>query len=120
MKDCLRRRGENISSFEVEQAIDHHPSITESAVHAVPSELGEDDLKAVIVATTPLDPAELFAFFKTSLPYFAIPRYIEFIDALPRNGVGRVLKHKLRDVGLGGNTIDFEALNLTVTKQERR
>ncbi|MCX2930065.1 AMP-binding protein [Mycobacterium sp. CVI_P3] len=120
MKDCLRRRGENISSFEVEQAIDHHPSITESAVHAVPSELGEDDLKAVIVASSPIDPAELFAFFKTSLPYFAIPRYIEFIDALPRNGVGRVLKHKLRDVGLGGNTIDFEALSLTVTKQERR
>ncbi|EHB55514.1 Long-chain-fatty-acid--CoA ligase [Mycolicibacterium rhodesiae JS60] len=120
LKDCLRRRGENISSFEVEQAIDHHPAIVESAVHAVPSELGEDDLKAVIVVSTPIEPAELFDFFKNSLPYFAIPRYVEVIDALPRNGVGRVLKHKLRDVGTGGNTIDFERLNLTVAREDRR
>jgi crotonobetaine/carnitine-CoA ligase len=120
LKDCLRRRGENISSFEVEQAIDHHPAIVESAVHAVPSELGEDDLKAVIVVSTPIEPADLFDFFKDSLPYFAIPRYVEVIDALPRNGVGRVLKHKLRDVGTGGNTIDFEELNLTVAREDRR
>lgn len=120
LKDCLRRRGENISSFEVEQAIDHHPAVVESAVHAVPSELGEDDLKAVIVVSRPIDHAELFDFFKNSLPYFAIPRYLEVIDALPRNGVGRVLKHKLRDVGTGGNTIDFEQLNLTVAREDRR
>jgi crotonobetaine/carnitine-CoA ligase len=120
MKDCIRRRGENISSFEVEQAIDHHPAIVESAVHAVPSVLGEDDLKACIVAGTAIDPGELFDFFKSSLPYFAIPRYVEFIDALPRNGVGRVMKHKLREVGIGGGTIDFESMNLTVTKQDRR
>ncbi|WP_179467118.1 AMP-binding protein [Mycolicibacterium vinylchloridicum] len=120
LKDCLRRRGENISSFEVEQAIDHHPAIVESAVHAVPSELGEDDLKAVIVVSSPIKPAELFDFFKNSLPYFAIPRYVEVIDALPRNGVGRVLKHKLRDIGTGGNTVDFEELNLTVAREDRR
>lgn len=120
LKDSLRRRGENISSFEVEQAIDRHPRIVESAVHAVPSELGEDDLKAVLVTTEPIGPEDLFEFFRNTLPYFAIPRYVEFIDALPRNGVGRVLKHKLRDIGVNPQTIDFEVLGLVVGKQERR
>jgi len=119
-KDSLRRRGENISSFELEQAIDAHPAIVESAVVAVPSELGEDDIKACIAASSPIEPAELFDFFKNTLPYFAIPRYVDFLDALPRNGVGRVLKHKLRDAGNTGETWDFEAMELIVAKQERR
>jgi crotonobetaine/carnitine-CoA ligase len=119
-KDCLRRRGENVSSIEVELAIDGHPAVVESAVHAVASELGEDDIKACIVVSAPLEPAELFDFFKKSLPYFAIPRYVEFLDALPRNGVGRVMKHKLRDAGNSPGTWDFTAMGLTVTKQERR
>jgi carnitine-CoA ligase len=120
LKDCLRRRGENVSSIELEAAIDRHPSVLESAVHGVASELGEDDIKACIVAEPAIDPAELFNFFKTTLPYFAIPRYVEFIDALPRNGVGRVMKHKLREVGNSSDTIDFEVMGLTVTRQERR
>lgn len=119
-KDSLRRRGENISSFELEQAIDAHPAIVESAAVAVASDLGEDDIKACIVTSSPVEPAELFDFFKNNLPYFAIPRYVDFLDALPRNGVGRVLKHKLRDAGNTAATWDFEALDLTVTKQERR
>jgi carnitine-CoA ligase len=119
-KDSLRRRGENISSFELEQAIDAHPDIVESAAVAVASDLGEDDIKACIVTTSPIGPAELFDFFKNNLPYFAIPRYVDFLDALPRNGVGRVLKHKLRDAGNTTETWDFEAMDLTVAKQERR
>jgi carnitine-CoA ligase len=119
-KDSLRRRGENISSFELEQGIDAHPVIVESAAIAVPSELGEDDIKACIVASGPIEPAELFDFFKNNLPYFAIPRYVDFLDALPRNGVGRVLKHKLRDAGNSSETWDFEVMELTVAKQERR
>ncbi len=119
-RDSLRRRGENISSFELEQAIDAHPVIVESAAIAVPSNLGEDDIKACIVASGPIEPAELFDFFKNHLPYFAIPRYVDFIDALPRNGVGRVLKHKLREAGNSTDTWDFEAMELTVAKQERR
>ena len=119
-KDSLRRRGENISSFELEQAIDAHPAIVESAVVAVASDLGEDDIKACIAASSPIDPAELFDFFKNNLPYFAIPRYVDFIDALPRNGVGRVLKHKLREAGNTAATWDFEAMDLVVTKEERR
>ena len=118
--DSLRRRGENISSFELEQAIDAHPVIVESAVVAVASHLGEDDIKACIVAGSPIEPAELFDFFKNHLPYFAIPRYVDFLDALPRNGVGRVLKHKLREAGNTAETWDFEAMDLIVAKQERR
>ncbi len=119
-KDSLRRRGENISSFELEQAIDAHPAIVESAVVAVASELGEDDIKTCIVAGSPIEPAELFDFFKNNLPYFAIPRYVDFLDALPRNGVGRVMKHKLREAGNTAETWDFEAMDLVVAKQERR
>ena len=119
-KDSLRRRGENISSFELEQAIDSHPAVVESAVVAVASNLGEDDIKACIVVCSPIEPADLFGFFKSNLPYFAIPRYVDFLDALPRNGVGRVLKHKLRDAGNTTETWDFEAMNLIVAKQERR
>jgi carnitine-CoA ligase len=119
-KDCLRRRGENVSSIEVEQAIDGHPAVVESAVHAVPSNLGEDDIKACVVVSARIEPAELFAFFKNNLPYFAIPRYVELVEALPRNGVGRVMKHKLREAGVTAGTWDFEAMALTVTKQERR
>jgi crotonobetaine/carnitine-CoA ligase len=62
----------------------------------------------------------LFDFFKNNLPYFAVPRYVEIIDALPRNGVGRVMKHKLRETGNGPNTWDFDAMGLTVSKKERR
>ena len=119
-KDSLRRRGENISSFELEQAIDAHPAIIESAVVAVPSDLGEDDIKACIAVSSPIEPAELFDFFKNNLPYFTIPRYVDFLDTLPRNGVGRVLKHKLREAGNTTGTWDFEAMDLTVDKQERR
>jgi carnitine-CoA ligase len=119
-KDALRRRGENVSSVELEVAINGHPAITESAVHAVPSTLGEDDIKACVVASTELDPKELFNYFKEHLPYFAIPRYVDVLDALPKNGVGRVMKHKLREAGNGAATWDFEELGLSVTRQERR
>ena len=119
-KDSLRRRGENVSSLELESAINRHPHIVESAVHAVASELGEDDIKACIVADADLDPVEVFSFFKDNLPYYAIPRYVERIEALPRNAVGRVMKHKLRDAGNGPGTWDFDALDLVVGKHERR
>lgn len=119
-KDALRRRGENISSIELEAGINGHPSVVESAVHAVPSELGEDDVKACLVVSAEVDPKELFGYFKDNLPYFAIPRYVEVVTELPRNGVGRVLKHQLRDAGVTATTWDFDELGLTVSKDERR
>ena len=88
---------------------------------AHPSELGEDDVKAcIVVAEGAPEPEELFGFFKENLPYFAIPRYVEVIEELPRNGVGRVMKHKLREAGNSDSTIDFDELGLSVAKSERR
>ena len=78
--DYLRRRGENISSFEVERILMGHGQIADVAVHAVPSQLTEDDLKitATLKAGSELTEAELFRWCIDQLPYFALPRYIEF------------------------------------------
>lgn len=121
-KDALRRRGENVSSVELENAILRHPAVAEVAVHAVPSDMSEDDIKACIVlhdgSTT--TPEELFASFVEALPYYAIPRYVDLVESLPRNAVNRVMKHQLRDRGNGPDTWDFEALGLRVERSQRR
>ncbi|UIX29391.1 AMP-binding protein [Streptomyces sp. GQFP] len=121
-KDSLRRRGENISSIELEQALLKHPAIANVAVHAVPSELGEDDIKVCIllVPEARIEHAELFEFFRVSLPYYAVPRYVEFLDELPANVNGRVLKYKLRERGITDETLDFEKLGLVVARADRR
>jgi crotonobetaine/carnitine-CoA ligase len=121
-KDALRRRGENVSSVELEAAILGHPAIAETAVHAVPSEMIEDDIKACVVLApgAEVTPEGLFSFFKEAIPYFAIPRYVEVMPALPRNAVGRVMKHVLRDHGITPETWDLECLGLTVARGERR
>ena len=119
-KDSIRRRGENVSSIELEGAIGRHPEVQAVAVHAVASEWGDDEIKACIVARNELDPAEMFAFFKRELPYFAVPRYVELMEALPVNAVGRVRKQTLRERGLTSETWDFEALGMTVSRDERR
>ena len=120
-KDALRRRGENVSSVQLEAALARFPGVREVAVHAVPSPLGEDDIKACVVLTGEApELGELFDFCKQQLPYYAIPRYIEYLDALPRNAVGRLMKHQLRDRGVTAATLDFEALGYSVTRAERR
>ncbi len=110
-KDSIRRRGENISSFELENAIRKHPAVADVAVHAVASELGEDDVKVVIVAESGAQPSpeELLRFFEAELPRFAVPRYIEFVAEIPKNPVGRVLKFKLRERGVTAATWDRES-----------
>jgi len=77
-KDSLRRRGENVSSIELEQAIMKHPAVAQAAAHAVPSELTEDDIKVCLVLAPGASPTihELFDFFKSCLPYYAVPRYV--------------------------------------------
>lgn len=121
-KDALRRRGENVSSMELEQALLRHPKVAEVAVHAVPSAATEDDIKAcvVLVPGAETDPGELFAHFEKELPYFAVPRYVELVPALPKNAIGRVLKHELRAAGVTPATWDLEALGLTVSRDARR
>ena len=121
-KDALRRRGENVSSIEVEIAITQHPKIAEAAVHAVPSPMTEDDVKACLVLAPgeSVTPDELFPFFKEKLPYFAIPRFVEVVPELPRNATMRVMKHLLRDRGVTDETWDFERLGLSVRPEDRR
>jgi crotonobetaine/carnitine-CoA ligase len=108
--DYLRRRGENISSFEVERILMRHGEIADVAVHAVPSQLTEDDLKitATLKEGSQLTEEELFRWCIDQLPYFALPRYIEFRAELPRSPVGRVLKRELRDEPIGASVFDSE------------
>ncbi|MGH2795390.1 MAG: AMP-binding protein [Actinomycetota bacterium] len=121
-KDALRRRGENVSSQELERAIAGHPKIVEAAVHAVPSPMTEDDIKACIVVEPgqEVTAGELFAFFSEVLPYFAIPRYIEVVPELPKNATLRVMKHLLREKSVTAETWDLEAMGFSVAPTERR
>ncbi len=118
-KDYLRRRGENISSFEVENAFRNHPALEELAAHAVLSSLGEDELKitAVLREGATVTEEELFVWSTDQLPYFAVPRYIEFRDKLPRNPVGRILKYQLRDEGVTPGTWDQEKSGIKIAKR---
>jgi crotonobetaine/carnitine-CoA ligase len=113
--DYLRRRGENISSQELEASFLAHPAIEQVAVHAVPSPLTEDDVKvtAVLSKGAQLSPEELFEWSKDRVPYFALPRYIEFRSALPLSPLGRVHKFQLRDEGCTPATWDRETAGVT-------
>ncbi len=117
--DYLRRRGENISSFEVERVLMGHGALADVAVHAVLSDLTEDDLKvtATVAEGATLTEDELFRWCIDQLPYFALPRYIEFRSELPRSPVGRVLKRELRDEGVTPTTWDVETSGITYDKR---
>jgi crotonobetaine/carnitine-CoA ligase len=118
-KDSLRRRGENISSFEMEKTLYGHPDIRDVAVHAVASPVGEDDVKvtAVLQDGATVTEEELCRWVAARVPYFAIPRYIEFRADLPRNPVGRVLKYQLREDGATPDTWDREAAGVTFERR---
>ncbi|WP_165964108.1 AMP-binding protein [Actinomadura sp. KC216] len=101
-KDSIRRRGENVSAWEVEEAVAAHPRVREVAAIGVPSEVGEEDV-AVLVVTIPgdpLDPAELVEFVSRDLPRYAVPRYVEFVDGLPKTASERIEKAKVRERGI--------------------
>ncbi len=118
-KDYLRRRGENISSFEMERTFIAHEAIKDVAVHAVASDQGEDDVKvtAVLQPGATVTEEELCRWSVDQVPYFAVPRYIEFRTDLPRNPVGRVLKYELRDDGVTEATWDREAAGFTFDRR---
>lgn len=109
-KDAIRRRGENISSAELEAAVQRHPAIAECAVVAIPAELGEDDVKlcAVTRAGLSVTPEALHAWCRAELPRFMVPRYIELMDALPKTPTARVEKYRLRQQALNAATWDSE------------
>lgn len=117
-KDYLRRRGENISSQELEATFKKHPAVKDIAVHAVLAEL-EDEVKATITLQegASITEEELCEWCTDKVPYFAVPRFIEFRDDLPRNPVGRVLKYELRDEGCTPNTWDREKSDFELKKR---
>jgi crotonobetaine/carnitine-CoA ligase len=110
-KDAIRRRGENISSWEVEQALVAHDLVQAAAAFPVPSELGEDEVMAAVVLEpgATLAPDELIRHCEPRLAYFAIPRYIDFVEQLPLTENGKVRKHVLRERGVTTTTWDREA-----------
>ena len=122
MKDAIRRRGENISSFEVEVEIVAHPKVRECAVVAVPNETAEDDVLAV-VATVPgetLDPLELLDFLRPRLAHFMLPRYVRVLADLPRTPTQKVEKHVLRSAGVTADTWDREKAGVRVGRDRLR
>jgi crotonobetaine/carnitine-CoA ligase len=110
-KDAIRRRGENISSWEVEQAVLEHPAMSAAAAFPIPSELGEDDVMVAVVLEPgeALTHEELIEHCRPLLPYFAVPRYVEFVSELPLTENGKVRKQVLRERGLTPATWDREA-----------
>ena len=117
-KDALRRRGENISSFEVERAINTHPKILESAAVAVKSGLAEDEVKICVVLKPgeSLDYEELIHYSNDRMPYFAVPRYVEFMDSLPKTPTERVQKYILKQAGVTDATWDREKAGIKITR----
>ena len=118
MKDAIRRRGENISSFEVEAEILAHPDVREAAAIAVPSELEEDEVMAV-VAPAPgrsIDPAQLIEFLRDRLAFFMIPRYIRVLSELPKTPSSKVLKTDLRAQGVTADTWDREKAGIHIKR----
>jgi carnitine-CoA ligase len=118
-KDYLRRRGENISSMEVEGVFLKHPDIAEVAVHAVYSEFTEDDLKVTAVLTEggSLSARELFEWSTEQVPYYALPRYIEFRDELPKSPLNRIHKYLLREQGCTPTTWDREKEDVSFARR---
>ncbi|QIB66065.1 AMP-binding protein [Kineobactrum salinum] len=109
-KDALRRRGENISSFEVERGVNSHPAVLESAAVAVRSELGEDEVM-ICVALRPgssLTAEALVAHCEQEMAYFMVPRYVRFMQKLPKTPTERVQKYLLREAGVTADTFDRE------------
>lgn len=108
VKDAIRRRGENISSMEVENEINGYPAVLECAVIPVPSAETEEEVMAVIVAKADetIDPEALVRFLEPRMAYFMIPRYVDFVGALPKTPTGKIQKFALRERGVTASTWD--------------
>ncbi len=118
MKDAIRRRGENISSFEVEQVLISHPAVAMAAVFPVASDLAEDDVMAAIVLKDDARASEeeLVRFCEGKMSYFAIPRFVELVTTLPRTENGKVQKFKLRERGRTKSTWDRESAGIVLKR----
>ncbi|TQC47841.1 ATP-dependent acyl-CoA ligase [Rhodococcus sp. WS4] len=118
--DSLRRRGENISSYEVETLVCRHPAVAEAVAVAAPSSVGEDEVwvLAKLREGAHVEPAELLAHCATVMPYFMIPRFFEIVDDFPRTPTAKIEKYKLRQAGPGASAWDREAHGWHLRRRE--
>lgn len=119
IKDAIRRRAENISSYEVELVINSHPNVLESAVIAIKDLIfTEDEVKACVVLKphSTLTPEDLISFCTLRMPYFHVPRYIEIMGSLPKTSTAKVDKAKLRECGLTAETWDREKAGIKIKR----
>jgi crotonobetaine/carnitine-CoA ligase len=118
-KDSIRRRGENISSFEVEEVVNSHPAVLESAAIAIKDkEMTEDEVKICVILKEgqTLNPADLIMYCKERMAYFMVPRYIEFMKEFPKTPNQKIEKYKLREGGISAATWDREAAGIKITR----
>jgi len=110
VKDYIRRRGENVSSMEVERIVASHPGVLEAAAVGVAAGEGAGSEQEILICVVPRegvpDPHELLTYCADKMPYFAVPRYVRFMEHLPKTPTDRVRKVELRDMGLGDDVYD--------------
>jgi crotonobetaine/carnitine-CoA ligase len=116
--DSIRRRGENISAWEIESIVGLHPLVAEVAAIGVPSDLGEHEVKLVVVADGAISERELFDYCLDKLPYFMVPRFIELVVELPKTPSLRIEKYRLREAGVTPGTWDRESEGITVRRPD--
>ncbi|MGI0070467.1 MAG: AMP-binding protein [Thermoplasmata archaeon] len=116
-KDVIRRRGENLAPYDVETVLNRHPAVFESVVVGVPSSLGEEDVKAFVQLQpgATVGPKELFQFCVEHLPFFMVPKYLEFLDEIPKTANQKSQRYLLRERH-GGTEYDREALGVAIRK----
>ena len=117
-KDVIRRRGENLAPYDVETVLNRHPAVFESVVVGVPSPLGEEDVKAFVQLRpgATAAPRELFEFCVAELPFFMVPRYLEFLDEIPKTANQKSQRYVLRQ-RKGGVQHDREELGIDLRRR---
>jgi crotonobetaine/carnitine-CoA ligase len=122
-KDSIRRRGENIAAWSIERAINEHVKVLESAAygikgHQVGEDYAEDEVMVAVVMqpNETMEPEELLDFLQDKLAYFQIPRFIDFVEALPKSKVHRIMKRFLKEHGVTEKTFDREKVGYEIKR----
>jgi crotonobetaine/carnitine-CoA ligase len=108
LKDTIRRRRENISSWEVERTFLSHPAVAEACAVGIPSGVSGEEVLVAIVLQSEASAADLLRYSERDLPYFAVPRYVRFVKSLPKTPSSRVEKYKVRVEGVTEGSWDRE------------
>lgn len=120
IKDAIRRRGENISSYEIEVELLSHPAIREAAAIPVPSEFSEDEVMVVLAPASgaSIEPEAIIAHLMPRVAHHMMPRYIRVIEELPKTPTAKVEKHVLRAEGVTSDTWDREHAGISIRREK--